>query len=213
LTRENKIALVVGFAILLVVGVLLSDHLAQAARGQAADMSSINDPTTAPPGNGIIFVPLTGGLSGDQPDATDTRAEEPPLPLTITGDQSPMHVVKEGETLSSIAQNHYGNARLAGALGASNPLPDPDNLAVGLRLLIPPRDELAGGTPTEPTEPVVTLPTYTVKDGDTLSELAQTLMGTMHAADKLLALNRGTLKGPRGLRAGMTLRYEPPATP
>ncbi len=217
MTRENKIALVIGFAILLVVGVLLSDHLAQTARGEAADMSTIDDPTNAPPGEGIIFVPLTKGLPViDEPSLTISPPEAP-LPLTTPEDHAPMHIVKAGETLSSIARAHYGDARLASALAASNPLPDPDNLAVGLRLLIPPQSNASHETPEHATAATslkeVTFSTYTVKRGDTLSELAQSLMGTMHAADELMAMNKGTLKNPRGLRAGMTLRYQPSTTP
>lgn len=220
MTRENKIALVIGFAILLVVGVLLSDHLAQAARGDAADMSSIDDPTKAPPGQGIIFVPLTQGLTESWPAIDESTAPEEPLPLTKLEDHAPMHIVKAGETLSSIARDHYGDARLASVLATSNPLPDPDNLSVGLRLLIPRQSALPDATvpantlpASTPVTTMTTFSTYTVKDGDTLSEIAQSLMGTMHAADKLLAMNSTTLKNPRSLRAGMTLRYQPPKAP
>ena len=218
MTRENKIALVIGFAILLVVGVLLSDHLAQTARGEAADMSSIKDPTNVPAGKDIIFVALTKRLPVADEPASETPPSEVPLPLTKPGDHAPMHIVKAGETLSSIARDHYGDARLADVLAASNPLPDPDNLAVGLRLLIPPQPDVLGATDTVAPKKAtstesVTFSTYTVKSGDTLSELAQSLMGTMHAADELLTMNKGTLKNPRGLRAGMMLRYQPPTAP
>jgi LysM repeat protein len=228
LTRENKIALVIGFAIVLVVGVLLSDHLAQTERGHSADMST-NDQAATPPGP-VRFIPLTKtaddqGLLGDVADEASGSPPSDDLSNSTTTGQWPMHVVKNGDTLSSIARLHYGDARVADQLANANPMPNPNSLTIGVRLLIPPRSELGGspkatptptpltrGTPTA-TAQVATLSTYTVKDGDTLSELAQSLMGTMHAADKLLALNKTTLNSPRGLRAGMKLHYQSPSKP
>ena len=43
MTRENKFALVIGFAMLLVVGILMSDHLAEVARGTPGSIV-IDDP-------------------------------------------------------------------------------------------------------------------------------------------------------------------------
>lgn len=44
MTRENKLALVVGFALILIVGILVSDHFSTASRQQAADVARVQDP-------------------------------------------------------------------------------------------------------------------------------------------------------------------------
>ena len=215
LTRENKIALVIGFAILLVVGVLLSDHLAQAARGGAADLASIADPLRNPPGSSIEFLPLIAG-NAQEPDIEP----QPPGP-TEEPTRLPRHMVQTGETMTLIARRYYDDGRLAEALATYNKLPAPDRLRTGLRLLIPPRDAFhAIDPPSPPTEtatqsqkPASTTQTYTVQSGDTLSELAQKLMGTAKATDRLWSMNKATLKSPDALRVGMELRYAPIATP
>lgn len=214
MTRENKIALVIGFAIMLVIGVLLSDHLAQTVRGRAADLSAIDDPLQAPPGDRIEFLPLVGQSPDPSADVEDPQdGSDAAVPAPAAG--PPMHVVGAGETLSAIARLHYGEPMLAPALAAHNRLPAPDRLALGLRLLIPPRDVLEAGASTgeSPPEPASTLASYTVRSGDTLSQLAQKLMGTAKATDELWSLNRPTLSHPDALRVGMTLRYPRPASP
>jgi len=212
LTRENKIALVIGFAILMVVGVLLSDHLAQTVRGDAADLASIHDPLQTPTGT-IEFLPL---VSVPKPATAPAGAEKPTVATAIE-QAPPMHEVRRGETLNNIARQHYGDAGFAEALARYNRLPDPSRLKTGLRLLVPDIAQLddaaapaqASTAPDAPTPP--TMQTYRVRSGDTLSELAQKLMGTAKATDRLWALNRSTLDSPDALQPGMELRY--PATP
>lgn len=206
MTRENKIALVIGFAILMVVGVLLSDHLAQTVRGDAADLASINDPAQSPPGDSIEFLEL---VSVPKPATTPAVAKQAPR----------MHEVRRGETLNAIARQHYGDADFAEALARYNRLPDPGRLKTGLRLLVPNVRMLhdtvaatpASTSPDSPADSTPTMQTYRVRSGDTLSELAQKLMGTAKATDRLWALNRSTLDSPDALQPGMELRY--PATP
>ena len=95
-----------------------------------------------------------------------------------------------------------------------NALPTPDRLAPGLRLLVPDASALAGWTQPSNTVPIQTTPeapstmqTYVVQSGDTLSELAMRLMGTMHRTDELWSINKRTLATPDALRVGMELRY------
>ncbi len=44
MTRENKLALLVGFVVILVVGILLSDHFSIARHQKAANLLAVNDP-------------------------------------------------------------------------------------------------------------------------------------------------------------------------
>lgn len=45
MTRENKLALVVGFALILVVGILISDHFSAARSQKSAQLGQVVDPT------------------------------------------------------------------------------------------------------------------------------------------------------------------------
>jgi nucleoid-associated protein YgaU len=61
------------------------------------------------------------------------------------------HVVEKGETLWSIAQDAYGDGNLWVKLKAANPHIDPDRLAEGQEITLPPKDVLTGKKPTAPT--------------------------------------------------------------
>ena len=78
MTQENKFAIVIGFALLLVVGILVSDHLAELARGDAGTLMAI-DPLE--PNGGIIeYQPLI------HPDPVPTvPASEMAVPAMLTG--------------------------------------------------------------------------------------------------------------------------------
>ena len=135
------------------------------------------------------------------------------LPTLSTPD--PMRTVAEGETLRSICRSWYGNPALANALATYNNLPDPDRLAPGLRLIMPqcrrtrrigPNPWSPWGLPSNRTQRWSWGP-YTVQSGDTLSEIAQKLMGTARATASLYELNRGVLPDMNALRVGMVLQY------
>lgn len=60
MTRENKLALVVGFGLILFVGILISDHFSVARTQQSADLTrlAIDDPLFSPPGDEAALVDL-----------------------------------------------------------------------------------------------------------------------------------------------------------
>ncbi|MDG1838377.1 MAG: LysM domain-containing protein [Phycisphaerales bacterium] len=212
MTQENKFAIVIGFALLLVVGILVSDHLAELARGDAGTLMAI-DPLE--PNGGIIeYQPLI------HPDPVPTvPASEMAVPAT-TGMTVIVHTVGRGETLSQVALKQYGDRSLANSLGTYNKLPHPDRLVIGQRLLIPNRHDLASAPPTmaaqqSPTAiakaaAVPNVAEYVVASGDTLSELAQKLMGSARHTNELLSMNKDRVPTADSLRVGTRLRY--PAT-
>jgi nucleoid-associated protein YgaU len=207
MTQENKFAIVIGFALLLVVGILVSDHLAELARGE--------------PGSLVVTDPLepTVGTVHFQPLISPSRTSPATPPVTsvpaTAGMAIIMHTVVVGETLSQVAIRQYGDRSLATFLGTYNKLPNPDRLVVGQRLLIPDRAVLAAAAiAPEYASPVVlatvspsNMAEYLVAPGDTLSELAQKLMGSARHTNDLLKLNKDRVRSADALRVGTRLRY------
>ena len=219
MTQENKFAIIIGFAVLLVVGILVSDHLAEVARGAPGSLVAI-DPVAMDDQRTIEYLPLITppppAPSPEMPARGSTgEASASTLP-TERGLPHPVHVVTSGETLSGIAHRYYGNRSLATALSSHNGLPNPNDLREGLRLIVPPSELLAqsmqGSSHGEAAPPATvtnsrTLQEYEVRAGDTLSELAQHLMGSARHTDRLLELNRDRLSSIADLRIGIRLRY------
>jgi len=212
MTRENKFALIIGFAMLLVVGILMSDHLAEVARG-APGRIAIEDPMQGVGAFPIEYQTLVA--TSAQPSTA------PPTLPAAAGMADPMHAVRAGDTMSSIALQYYGDRELAGALAQHNGLPDPDRLHLDVRLIIPDR-AILGQTTSQPTQqspsppaststvelmPRPTMAEYTVRPGDTLSELAQQLMGSARHTGQLLELNSDRLRSVDALSVGTRLRY------
>ncbi len=107
-----------------------------------------------------------------------------------------LYTVRKGDTLSGIADRHGLTTK---ALATANALKDADELSIGQQLRIPVTASAsapaAGGTGK-----------YTVKSGDTLSEIAGK-HGT--TADQLAAANG--IRDPKDLQIGQTLRLPAPA--
>ena len=212
MSRENKLALIIGFGLVLFVGVLISDHLSEANRQVTADLAMAVDPlldeddgTTLIEFNPIPAPPLEIAVVEPTPVANDHQ----------------LHVVREGETLNAISRLWYGDESAASMLANYNNLPDPNRLVPGTRLVMPPATEPTRRTTAVPTtvvDAVVTAPPppeleiYTVQPGDTLSQIAQKLLGTSRATPQLFELNRDVIGNMDALQVGMELRYRRPST-
>ncbi|HBZ97887.1 MAG TPA: hypothetical protein DEO57_08585 [Phycisphaerales bacterium] len=213
MSRENKLALIIGFGLVLFVGVLISDHLSEANRLVTADLARAIDPLVDEDEDTplVEFGPVGPRLAGpeDHPTALPTKSTHP------------LHVVEEGETLRTIARSWYGDDSMAITLAAHNNLPDPDRLVPGTRLLMPtsPPGDVAEltitmGQPAPITPPAAiaedepdSLEVYTVKPGDTLSQLAQKLLGSSRDTGRLFEMNRDVIGNIDALQVGMELRY------
>lgn len=131
------------------------------------------------------------------------------------------HVVAEGETLYGIAAKYYGDGdRWPELLKANASGADSEGRVFeGARLVIPQR----GGTvmAQAPVEAIAAKPeqakpaqsssgaygSYTIKPGDTLSEISQQLMGTVRRMNELIELNKDQIQDADDIRVGMKLRY------
>jgi len=145
-------------------------------------------------------VPARAEPARDQPPVES--AEPEPSPQTYT-----TYVVKEGDTLSSIAESWFGEAARWDLIHRANPsLRNPDRLLPGQTLRLPAKDaqrdparrrEDGGGT-------------YTVRSGETLCSIAQTLLGGEAHWRLIYEANREAIgPNPDAITAGMKLTIPP----
>ncbi|MDP7005473.1 MAG: LysM domain-containing protein [Phycisphaerales bacterium] len=202
MTRENKLSIVIAFGLLIFVGMLVADHFSIASHREVAALGS-NVPT--PP-----LVGTTVLVDGPPPHAKD----EPTL--NQSGDY--IHLVQQGETLRAICRNFYGDSGLASSVAIWNGLSNPNDIEVGSRIALPNRKSLVSSVvPVQQIEqsekPLIkeqiinNVGTYKVKSGDTLSEIAQKIMGTTKMTQVLINFNKDVMPNPDRIRPGMILKY------
>jgi nucleoid-associated protein YgaU len=252
MTRENKLALVVGFALILVVGILISDHFSPARNHEAAELATVEDPLDGsrigderlvvlrpnrvdarpdrspesdPVARDPVAIPPLPDRSEDRPERSSARPSTPgpgdrgsSSNDRSTAPASPdrFHDVRKGETLTAICRQYYGDAALLDAFIAYNTIDRPDLVNVGRRLRIPPIEALRPGGSSRSggmaqanaaaNERPASSRTYTVKPGDSLTEIASSLLGTSKAYVRIFELNRDKLDSPDDIREGMVLR-------
>ena len=185
-----------------------------------------------------------GGVSGDAPALGITRqAPTPgPSPKAFVKEGGKVegaapgpntHVVKSGETFSSIAQAAYGSAAYYPHLIRANPGVNPNNLKLGTVLNVPPVSEVkasGGGAAAEKAAagPAGQLPAgprlvedvkidpvrqYRVVSGDSLFKIGQKLYGKGTMGDRIYEANKQLIgTDPRRLKLGMILQLPEPPT-
>ena len=125
-------------------------------------------------------------------------AREPAVAASV------VHKVEKNETLYGIAQQYYGDGDLWPELAKANrdKVDEQGHVVVGVALTIPSRGERFVRSPRGQS-----YSSYTVKPGDTLSEISQHLMGTVRRMDELIKLNSDKINDADDIRVGMKLRY------
>lgn len=234
MTRENKLALVVGFALILFIGILISDHFSVAQNEVSANLSQgISDPLIRISGDNPDLIeydilantgriPANENNSSTHPDTVYMGRPEPQaigLSETQTG-ATPFffHEIRPGESLSSIAAKYFGDMSLSVELAAFNNITDPNRVSSGRRIRVPKKfDLLIRGDLSRPPAPlaektIAPVPqkpqyaTYTIKSGDMLSRLSQKLLGTSKRMHELIELNRDVIKNPDRLIPGTVIK-------
>ncbi|MAI66386.1 MAG: hypothetical protein CMJ26_00745 [Phycisphaerae bacterium] len=201
MTRENKLSIVIAFGMLIFVGMLVADHFSIASHREVANLGATI--STPPLAGTTILEP--GDFIPEQ-----TKANDNPAGDTI-------HVVQNDETLRTICGSFYGDSGLANAVASWNQITDANSIEKGQRVALPSRTSLVNASfvfqetaIVEHTNTVLATPTmgsYTVKSGDTLSEISQKVMGTAKKTQLLIDLNKDVMPNPNRIRPGMTLRY------
>jgi len=165
MTREHKLSLVLGFGLLLFVGILLSDHFSAAQRREHADLAvnapergssrAITDSVTLQPLPAAQRIALTGvgqyGIDGAQGDGMPmqvpgVQVPAAPAPVAVPAE---LYTIKAGESLYKICQAKYGDGTLWKSLAEfnSNVIPNPTKLRAGVTIRIPAESVLRGETP------------------------------------------------------------------
>ncbi len=244
MSKENKLALVVGFALIVFVGVLVSDHFSAARLNEPADLTlgqssplnsaqsdqnlidlQVSEPAyddQVPVGRPAL-VPTqylaTHGAANEEPEPNKVLTirlpdlQAPPLasPKRNAAEIADHHVrfveVRAGESLSSICEREYCDQSLASALANYNGIADPDLVRQGRRLRVP--DPIVLGTRPAKPRPTTTDPryaSYTVKPGESLSEIASRLLKSARRWRELYDLNRDVIRDPDSVKAGTTIK-------
>ena len=220
MTRENKLALVIGFGLMLFVGILVSDHFS-AQRFNPVDVAQASNGVEPPTKIDIEPVGLPGQSGTSNPSGTQIasgdgagplvpgpmKIEEAPV-TTVPGEGVPVrfHKVDKGDTYWSIAAKEYGDGSLASKLQDYNKAAAPDaaRLTLGAELRIPPVEVLRpgavakadNGAQVDPTKPAQTV-------ASKVTPYAIARSKGIKVADLLSA---NGIKDPSALKPGQTLK-------
>ncbi|HED53311.1 MAG TPA: LysM peptidoglycan-binding domain-containing protein [Phycisphaerales bacterium] len=147
---------------------------------------------------GPIARPTPKPVVMEEPEQVRVVEPEPIVTASV------VHKVEKNETLYGIAQQYYGDGDLWPELAKANrdKVDEQGHVVVGVALTIPSR----GGAPIR-SQRGQSYSSYTVKPGDTLSEISQNLLGTVRRMDELIKLNRDKIRDADDIRVGMKLRY------
>lgn len=151
MTRENKLAIVIGFGLLLFVGILVSDHLSARNAQIANPQTEVArfEPARLPGGEPQQF---GGGLPPAEPARPSDGAfgiddgnrgtmvtgevVQLPPPIATSAPKERTHTIAKGETLGDVAKRYYGKRALGPKLAEFNKA-DSSRLKIGQTITVP----------------------------------------------------------------------------
>lgn len=171
------------------------------------------------PASSIPSAPMTAAPIATAPTTTSSVAPASAVAPVASGRDQP-YVVAPGDNLFEISRKVYGDGSYYRALFAYNSdrYPHAEDIRSGNVLDVPPADylkqrypELIGGASENAAPPARAIPaagsSYTVREGDTLFDIARKQLGQASRWTELYELNRATLgDNLENLRPGVTLR-------
>jgi nucleoid-associated protein YgaU len=122
------------------------------------------------------------------------------------------HTVRPGDTFARLARIYFGDVRYVQTLQEANPqVADPNSIAVGTTIYIPElADSIARTPPPQRTSPARSTPSddqrYTVREGDSLYDIAREKLGAGSRWEEIYKLNRSIIgENPARLKVGQVL--------
>lgn len=208
-TRENKLALILAFSLILLIGVLVSDHLSKAGRVHLDGLESVPRPGVLEPAV-VLDERLDEAVASavDAPASlADALAPSDPVTVHEPGTELASASTPTPEEPVEIVQGDRPRADSAALIARAREL--------GVELL--PADRVLAQTRSVPQAasqppaashpaPTPELVLYTVRDGETLYRLAERLLGDPNRWRELRDLNRDTVSAEGSIRAGQRLR-------
>jgi len=186
------------------------------ARDQEAEGSAAEKATVRLPGQGLQYKSLTDAEEPQQTASGGGNQEkvsrEAPSGRQSDGD---VYTVQPGDTLGLIALKIYGTFSMWSVIADANQSllgNNPDMLRVGMVLSVPALTEVGNGSPA--LRPVVSPPvlnedgTYTVQLGDSLSSIAQKVLGSYEKWQTIYELNKDAVTVSQPLKVGQVLRVK-----
>lgn len=167
---------------------------------------------------GILVVLAIGGLvyryfQRQQPNQQQQQEQEQQegqeQQAGAVGQLPATHTVAAGENLWEIAETYYRSGYNWVDIAEENNLSNPGLIAVGQELTIPDVEAKTITVDELPETgiegPEITGDTYTVKEGDSLSKIAQRAYGDLFAWPRIWGANRDQIGNPNIIEPGMEL--------
>jgi len=229
-TREHKLALIVGFSLVLIVGVLISDHFSP-ARTQDVSAGAMSAGTPVKFGSSPDGLRVPAEPSS-RPVLPETLAShnvanklpeqptyQPPTPTTPQP-SGPIEVVmgdREGDTVPDPLRDDFESATGSFgerfAAGPGNVIPESGIPKIGpSSVLTKPVEQLAPPT-LQPTNgkpfSTGTMDRYTIQEGDSIYRVAATQYGDGTLWTRIREFNPGKIGSGGELRAGTVIELPP----
>jgi nucleoid-associated protein YgaU len=192
-----------------------ADSSGRMLEGASRSTASRNSrPPLAPVRQPLIATPRE--TSEDSP----ATPQQPAVGSAIVAPEFREYTIKAGDTFERIARRELGSPRLVQAIQRANPLRDPRRIRPGDVIRLPVDPSNIQGKPAgsiSDANPELPAPAnfaeYVVVRGDTLSSIAQRLLGSSDQARAIYELNRDRLRSMNSIRIGQRLRIPVPADP
>lgn len=189
MTRENKLALVVGFGLILFVGILISDHFSTVRTQRPADL------TTSP---ASIDESYASGR-GSEPNLIEILPFATPTPALNTGTLSASNSVVDP------ARPEHVNNVLPGELPVTSANGDDVRILVAGNTPTP--SSPPGFVPVAPEPDSIPVKLHEIRDGETLYAICRKYYGDVSRVNALAKYN--DLTDPAALASGHKLQIPP----
>lgn len=197
MTREHKLALIVGFSLVLVVGILISDHLSPASLDEPLETLSFNLPLAEPE---PFVVPSTRLREADSEPPAQSEAAQP----AQTSTREPI-VLPAAEPPKAAMSSPTGPVEIVQGSGRSGgPAVTTDSSASPVPGFVPVEPERS--VRVQVTESAAVYAKYVVQEGDTVAGIARRFLGSDVRWPEIQALNPDRVGKDGSVRAGVTLK-------